>query len=89
MEKTHLQLWEECRQFIKDNIPSAQYDAWFRDVASLSFDNMSLTLVVPSAFFVEQLEERYLGLLGAAIRQVYCTTISTPRFRHLIRCSWI
>lgn len=71
MEKTHLQLWEECRQFIKDNIPSAQYDAWFRDVASLSFDNMSLTLVVPSAFFVEQLEERYLGLLGAAIRQVY------------------
>jgi len=71
MEKTHLQLWEECRQFIKDNIPSAQYDAWFRDVVSLSFDSKSLTLMVPSAFFVEQLEERYLGLLGAAIRKVY------------------
>ena len=71
MEKNHQQLWEECRQFIKDNIPPAQYDAWFRDVASLSFDNMNLTLMVPSAFFVEQLEERYLKLMGAAIRGVY------------------
>lgn len=71
MEKNHQQLWEECRQFIKGNIPPAQYDAWFRDVASLSFDNMNLTLMVPSAFFVEQLEERYLKLMGAAIRGVY------------------
>lgn len=71
MAKTHQQLWEECRQLIKDNIPPAQYDAWFRDVTSLSFDNMSLTLMVPSAFFVEQLEERYLPQLGAAIRRVY------------------
>lgn len=71
MPKTHQQLWEECRQLIKDNIPSAQYDAWFRDVTSLGFDDMSLTLMVPSAFFVEQLEERYLPQLGAAIRRVY------------------
>lgn len=71
MEKNHQQLWEECRQYLKDNIPPAQYDAWFRDVASQSFDNMCLTLMVPSAFFVEQLEERYLPQLGAAIRQVY------------------
>lgn len=71
MAKTHQQLWEECRQLIKDNIPPAQYDAWFRDVTSLSFDNMSLTLMVPSAFFVEQLEERFLPQLGAAIRRVY------------------
>ena len=71
MPKNHQQLWEECRQLIKDNIPPAQYDAWFRDVTSLGFDDMSLTLMVPSAFFVEQLEERYLPQLGAAIRRVY------------------
>ena len=71
MEQNHLQLWEECRQIIKDYLPPAQYDAWFRDVASQNFDGTSLTLAVPSSFFVEQLEERYLGLLGAAIRKVY------------------
>ncbi|MDE6453362.1 MAG: chromosomal replication initiator protein DnaA [Muribaculaceae bacterium] len=71
MEKNHQQLWEECRQIIKDYLPPAQFDAWFRDVASQGFDGVSLTLMVPSAFFVEQLEERYLGLLGAAIRKVY------------------
>ncbi len=71
MEKDHQQLWEECRRIIKDHIPPAQYDTWFRDITSLSFDGSSLTLQVPSAIFMDQLEERYLELLVAAIRKVY------------------
>ncbi len=71
MEKDHQQLWEECRRIIKDHIPPAQYDTWFRDITSLSFDGSSLTLSVPSAIFLEQLEERYRELLVPAIRKVY------------------
>ncbi|MDE6269649.1 MAG: chromosomal replication initiator protein DnaA [Muribaculaceae bacterium] len=71
MEKNHQQLWEEYRLFIKDNIPPAQFDAWFRDVDSLGFDGKNLTLMVPSQYIVEQLESRFFSVLAAAIRKTY------------------
>ncbi len=71
MLKDHIELWEECRQFIRDNISQQQYSAWFSAVNSVSFVNNELRLSVPSSFFVEQLEERYLPLLESAIKKVY------------------
>lgn len=76
MEKNHQQLWEECRLFIKDNIPPAQFDAWFRDVDSLGYDSKSLTLVVPSQYIMEQLESRFFSILVTAIRKVYGTGVN-------------
>lgn len=71
MEKNHTQLWNECLKVFRDNIPSEQYDAWFKDITSLSYENGSLTINVPSPFFVEQLEERYIKILGKALHRVY------------------
>jgi chromosomal replication initiator protein len=71
MQKTHVQLWAECLQFIKDNIGDDQYNAWFRDITSLRFENRQLHLFVPSDLFVEYIEGKYLRVLGAAIRKVY------------------
>lgn len=71
MDNDHIQLWDRCRQFIKDNIDPKQYDVWFKDVTSLSFENKCLKLIVPSSFFVEQLEERFLKILAVAIRKTY------------------
>lgn len=71
MEKTHEQLWEDCLNFFKDNIPSEQYDAWFKDITSLSFENGALTLLVPSPYFVEQFENRFYKLIAFALRKFY------------------
>ncbi|MDE6927456.1 MAG: chromosomal replication initiator protein DnaA [Muribaculaceae bacterium] len=71
MEKDHKQLWEECQQFIKDNISPEQYNAFFRIVTSASYENNKLELLVPSQFFADQIEERFVGVLGAGIRKVY------------------
>lgn len=68
---SHIQLWDKCRQVIRDIIPSEQFDVWFKDITSVQFDNETLTLQVPSSYFVEQLEERYIKVLGAAIHKVY------------------
>ncbi len=70
-DKNHIQLWDECRQIIRDNLPAEQYDHWFKDIESYSFDGNALVLAVPTVFFVEMLEERYIKLLGSAIRRVY------------------
>lgn len=71
MELTHTQLWEKCLKIFQDNLPAEQFDAWFKPVSSLSFENNNLTVNVPSPFFVEQLEERYIKIIGLALRKVY------------------
>ncbi len=67
----HIELWDKCRQVIRDNIPAEQFDIWFKDVNSVSYADGALTLCVPSSFYMEQLEERFIKILGAAIRKVY------------------
>ena len=71
MELTHSEMWEKCLTIFQDNLPAEQYDAWFKPVTSLSYENNSLTVAVPSPFFVEQLEERYIKLIGSTLRRVY------------------
>ena len=71
MAKTHQELWADCCLFIQDNLTPAQYSAWFGDISSESFVDGRLVLVVKSSFFVDQLEERYQGLLRSAIKKVY------------------
>lgn len=71
MEKTHEKLWEDCLEFFKDNIPAEQYDAWFKDITSLGFNDGTLTLLVPSPYFVDQFENRYYKLISAALHKFY------------------
>lgn len=71
MDKTHQQLWAECQRIIADIIRPEQYDAWFKPVTSLGFENGRLTLSVPSPFFKEHIEDTYLNILGATLRRVY------------------
>ncbi|MDE5683875.1 MAG: chromosomal replication initiator protein DnaA [Muribaculaceae bacterium] len=71
MELTHQELWAKCCRFIQDNITADQYKNWFRDITSESYADGRLVLTVQSSFFVDQLEERYRGVLRAGIRKVY------------------
>lgn len=71
MSKTHQQMWEECLRIIADNIRPEQFDAWFKPVTSLGFENGRLDLSVPSPFFSEHLDNTYSTILRATIRRVY------------------
>ncbi len=71
MESSHEQLWESCLKIFQDILPPEQFDAWFKPVTSISYTNGKLTLRVPSPFFVEQLEERYIKLIGRTLHKIY------------------
>ncbi len=71
MEPSYSQLWDECLKFFKDNLNPEQYNSWFKPVTAVSYENEALTLSVPSSFFVEQFEERYFKLIGAAIYKYF------------------
>lgn len=71
MQDTQQHLWEKCLEIIADNISPEQFDAWFKPISFTGFKDDTLTLTVPSPYFYEQLEERYIGLLSRTLQKVF------------------
>ena len=67
------QQWNRCLDVIKANLPAEQFDVWFSPIVAVDFDqeNSHVTLRVPSQFFVEQIEGRYLNILSASLKKVF------------------
>jgi len=64
-------MWEKCLGIIKDNLSPEAFKSWFEPIICINFNDNALTLGVPSTFFIETLEERYLKILVPAIRRVF------------------
>ncbi len=73
-------VWEKCLRFMRDNLNAAEdnddlkkleksFDLLFDKVEPLSLVNYNLTLLVPSDFYKEYIEDNYLSLLSAALRK--------------------
>ena len=62
-------LWNRCLSFIKDNVNATAFKTWFEPIVPLKYEatEKALTIGVPSPFFYEYLEEKYVELLRAAI----------------------
>lgn len=70
MDTNHEQVWKNCLQIIKDNVPAASFNTWFRPIVPLRMDEKILTIQVPSPFFYEYLEEHYIEILRKTLRRV-------------------
>lgn len=64
-------LWKSCLKVIADNIPPTAYKTWFEPIIPRKFENNQLTIQVPSNFFYEILEERYIDLMSRTIRKSF------------------
>jgi len=60
-------VWENCLDFIKDNIQPQAYKTWFEPIVAVKLDNHALSIQVPSKFFYEWLEEHYVKILKVAL----------------------
>ncbi|MCD0488939.1 chromosomal replication initiator protein DnaA [Pedobacter sp. MC2016-14] len=69
MQITCTQVWNNCLQIIKDNIPAQSYKTWFEPISALKLEGKVLTVQVPSLFFYEWLEEHYVSLLRKTVKQ--------------------
>lgn len=70
-EKNHVGLWNRCLEIIRDNIPEQTFKTWFSPIIPLRYENNTLVLQVPSQFFYEFLEEKFLDLLRQTIHKVF------------------
>ncbi len=69
MGNRHVEIWEKCLSVIKDNTEPQSFATWFKPIVPVSLDNNILTIQVPSPFFYEWLEEKYIDLLRMTIKR--------------------
>ena len=69
IQERHISVWNNCLQFIQQNIEPQQFNIWFRPIKSVSLVESVLTVEVPSEFFREYLEGAYLEILKASLKK--------------------
>ena len=69
-EKSHITLWGQCLNIIKDNVTESVYSTWFHPIKPLKHEDGDFTIQVPSQFFYEYLEEKYADLIHATLSRV-------------------
>ncbi len=71
MSSDFVTLWKKCLDIIKDNVPEAAYKTWFLPIEPLNYQHKALTIQVPTHFFYEYLEEKYVNLLRSCLYRVF------------------
>ncbi|MCQ2052118.1 MAG: chromosomal replication initiator protein DnaA [Bacteroidaceae bacterium] len=69
-------LWNQCLDFIKDNIEIQAFNTWFTPVVPLKMEDGTLTLEVPSSFICEYIEANYADLLGLTLTKYFGENIN-------------
>lgn len=70
MTGNHIEIWNKCLSVIKDNTETQSYTTWFEPIVPISLVDSTLTIQVPTMFFVEFLESHYIELLKKTIKRV-------------------
>jgi chromosomal replication initiator protein len=70
MKINYTTIWNDCLDVIRDNIPEMAFSTWFAPIIPLKFDDNVLTIQVPSQFFYEYLEEKYIDLIQKTLYKV-------------------
>ncbi len=63
-------LWNDCLVVIRDIIPEPAFNTWFAPIIPLKYENKVLTIQVPSQFFYEYLEDKYIDLIQQTLYRV-------------------
>ncbi len=63
-------LWKHCLDIIKDNVAETTYKTWFEPIVPMRYEDKALTIGVPSPFFYEFLEEKFVDLLRSVLYKV-------------------
>jgi chromosomal replication initiator protein len=71
MQVSYQILWDQCLGVIRDIVPDAAFNTWFTPIIPLSYESNKFTIQVPSQFFYEYLEEKYVDVLKLTLERVF------------------
>ena len=75
MQNEYSQKWDKCLEIIQDIIPAEQFKSWFSPLTFRRVEGDMLTISCPTEYFAEQLEERYINVLGKTLKRVFGSSI--------------
>ncbi|MEM9884503.1 MAG: chromosomal replication initiator protein DnaA [Bacteroidota bacterium] len=67
MLENYHQVWDNCLQTIRRNVPLHSYKTWFEPIRPVRLEENALTIQVPNRFFYEWLEEHYVDVLKMTV----------------------
>src|SRR3954463_12387289 len=70
LELSRENLWEEISGRLREALSDGTYSKWFGDVHELAIEGDTIVLLVPSDFTRDWIEGHFLGLIGAAVRDI-------------------
>lgn len=70
-ELNHVTQWNRCLDIFRDNVTEEAYNTWFRPIKPLEYKDKTLLVQVPTQFFYEFLEDKYLDLLRRTLYKVW------------------
>lgn len=62
-------MWNKCLDVIRDNVSDITFQTWFSPILPHSFENNIFTIQVPSQFFYEYLEDKFVDLLRMTLHR--------------------
>lgn len=63
--------WERCLDIIRDNVGEDRFNTWFKPAKAIGYKDDTLTLSLPSTFFMEEYEDRFINLIASALRKEF------------------
>lgn len=65
------EIWNNCLNFIQDNIDPVAFSTWFPILQPLSLEDNTLLIHAPSSFVCEHIEKNYLNVFQSAISKFF------------------
>lgn len=63
--------WDKCLHTIKDNVNEQIFQTWFAPIKPLKYEQNTLHISVPSQYYYEFLEERFIDLLRKVLYKYF------------------
>lgn len=64
------QVWQQCLDLIQEAIGEKNFQTWFLPIVPLALENNVLTLLLPTHYFCDYVEQHFQEAMGYALRTV-------------------
>lgn len=71
MNTDYKEKWSKCLDIIRDNVGEERFNIWFMPSRAVKFADNKLTLSLPSKYFMEEYEDRFLALISSVLRKEF------------------
>jgi chromosomal replication initiator protein len=70
-----LAVWEQCLRYLREEIPSQQYNTWIRPLHAVESEKNGLVLLAPNRYVCDRINEQFLTRITEILQTLEATTL--------------